>query len=191
MKGEKVFTYADYAEYALPVLSDLREYYRRLSFIFVSETPTSVYPGDCGLNALRIGNKIYARMKSLAETVKKTAIKENAELKDVKQGYPACSVLKLTDKAAITSDRGMAKTLSEDGVEVLLIQEGYISLPPHQYGFIGGASFVYSNTVYFFGDLKSHPDNDKILSFVEGLGLRAVSLGEGALLDLGGALVFE
>ena len=188
---DRLFCFSDYVESMLPILSDIREYHRNVSFTFVSESPSPTYPDDCALNALFIGGRVYAREKSLSGAIKEALKKESITLVSVKQGYPACSVMKLNEKSAITSDKGMAEALTKDGIDVLLINQGHISLPPHEYGFIGGASFVYRSTAYFFGSLNQHPDEVKILDFLEKQGLKAVFLSDAPLVDLGGASVFE
>jgi hypothetical protein len=109
-------------------------------------------------------------------------------LVDVAQGYPACTVLKLSDGAAVTADRGMAKVLSEHGIRVYLIEDGGIALPPYEYGFIGGSAGVHDGVVYFLGDVSRHPSYAAILAALECEGLRHVSLSGGALVDLGGIL---
>ena len=83
----------------------------------------------------------------------------------------------------------MAQVLKNNGIETLLIGPGHIALPPHEYGFIGGASFVHEKQVYFFGDINLHPDSSAILDFIYRHGYEAISLAEEGLLDLGGAVV--
>ena len=189
--GDRLFTYADYTEAALPILSDVREYHVNTALSFVSDQPRPVYPGDCALNALYIGGAILAREASLSSSVKEYAESIGIKILNVKQGYPACSVLKIDEKSAVTADKGMARALSKIGVETLLISEGNIALPPHEYGFIGGASFVFSDKVCFFGDIDTHPDSGKIREFAEKRGLKLLSLSSGALTDLGGAVILE
>ena len=79
----------------------------------------------------------------------------------------------------------MAKALCAEGIGVSVIQNGAIQLPPYEYGFIGGAAGVADGCVYFLGDPMEHPSGKEILSAVEESGLRAVSLMDGPLLDLG------
>ena len=189
--GDELFTYADFVENALPVLSDLREYHRDIRLHFVSETPGDKYPDDCALNVLNLSGRAYCRSDSASVTVREHLLAAGIPLRSVKQGYPACSVMALGDSSAITSDRGMARALSDDGVSVLLIEAGGISLPPHEYGFIGGASFVHRDTVYFFGDVRSHNDGERIINFINERGYKVISLSGEPLIDLGGALVFE
>ena len=143
------------------------------------------------MNAKVIGNRLVASPKSVSDAIKAFATREGLELLPTRQGYPACTTLYLGDVAAITADRGMLTTLSRAGLDCLEIEEGGIALPPYEYGFIGGACGVFRDTVYFFGDLKTHPSADKIEAFLDKHGYRAHSLSGGRLLDLGGIVFLE
>lgn len=184
-KGGQLITSADYCEDAAWIFSDIREYFPHLKISFTSDVFGSKYPADCLFNALTIGNKLFAKTDSISYAVKEFAENSGYEICHVNQGYPACSVLAFGE-SAITADRGMADVLSENGVKVTLIRPGFISLPPHEYGFIGGASGVYEKNVYFFGDVRLHPDFDKIKKAIEDEGFDWVSLSDEPLCDFGG-----
>ena len=149
------------------------------------------YPHDVGLNALRMGDKLFTRVASASGTLIEKARAYGIEIIDVKQGYPACTVLKLSDMAAITADRGMAKILGEHGIRVTLIEPGDISLPPHEYGFIGGAGEVHDGKLYLFGNPSTHKNGEMIIAAAEAEGLKVVPLCSGGLVDLGGILFTE
>ena len=188
--GEDYISYADYCEEASYIFSDLSLMLKGSGarFTFTADEVAPDYPRDVGLNALRMGNKLFCRVASASETLLATAKKHTLEIVDVKQGYPACTVLKLNDGAAITADRGMAAILEKHGTRVTLIEQGEISLPPHEYGFIGGAGEVDGDKLYFFGNPKTHRDGDKIISAAEAEGLTVVPLSEAPLSDRGGIL---
>ena len=90
--------------------------------------------------------------------------------------------------SAITADAGLASVLKNNGVKVTLINQGGISLPPHEYGFIGGASGVVDNKIYFFGNLDSHPDVKAIREAILSEGYLPVSLSDEELSDFGGII---
>ena len=69
-----------------------------------------------------------------------------------------------------------------------MICQGGITLPPYEYGFIGGSSGVYGKKIYFFGDITRHKDADKILKAINDEGYTAVSLSDEELTDLGGII---
>ena len=114
--------------------------------------------------------------------------KSGLTLLNVNQSYPNCSILKIDEQSAVTSDRGLYKALCENGIDTLLIEEGHISLPPYEYGFIGGASGVYGDKVMFFGNIDLHPDGEKIRKFIQEKGKRCISLSDAPLRDLGGMI---
>jgi hypothetical protein len=96
--------------------------------------------------------------------------------------------LKLDEENAITADEGIYRALREISVNALLIKPGHISLPPYSYGFIGGASGVDTDKVFFLGDFSSHPDKEKMQDFIENLGMKIISLSDEPLMDLGGLM---
>ncbi len=187
----RLFTYSSYAESGLEVFSDIREYHRDIAIFFVSDEPGDVYPKDAGLNALVSGDRLFAKTDSLCEAVKEYSRSIGQRLIFTKQGYPACTTLLFGGKYAVTSDKGMKRVLEGEGIEVLLIRNGDISLSPYEYGFIGGASFVYEDKIFFYGDLSSHRDGEKIMSFARERGFSAVSLSGERLVDLGGAVILD
>ena len=191
--GNEYISYADYCEEASYVFSDLSllSVGTGARFCFTADEVAPEYPRDVGLNALKIGGKLFIRRASASATLLKTAERHGLEIVDVKQGYPACTVLKLSEEAAITADPGMAKILTKHGIRVTLIEAGGISLPPHEYGFIGGAAEAHDGKLYVYGDLATHPDGEKITAAAEAEGLRVISLTIGVLSDLGGIIFAE
>ena len=183
------------SEYISRLPSDLRSYITE-----VSDAPYGEYPNDTVFNALRVGRYLFARTASLALSVRQAAQANGLEIVNVNQGYAKCSTLALSAHgAAVTADEGMAKAMESRGIRVLRITPGYIALDGCEYGFIGGASFVYEplnccsighepRRVFFFGSLRTHPDAEAITHFLSQYGYEAVSL-EGRLTDFGGAII--
>ena len=184
--GNELITSADYCDEAAYVFSDLREYCPRVRITFTDDVFESEYPRDAIFNALVCGEKVFCRTASVSPSVLKVTGKHGFGTVDVKQGYPACTVLKLSEEAAITADPGMAKILREHGIRVTLIKAGGISLPPHEYGFIGGAGGVCKDKLYFFGDYRTHPSADIIRRAADELSYSIVTLCDGELRDFGG-----
>ena len=188
--GNDYISYADYCEEASYVFTDLSLLLAGtgVRLTFTSDEVKKEYPRDVGLNALRINNKLFCHVKSASRTLLEKAKEHKLEIVDTKQGYPACTVLKLSDNAAITSDNGMARLLTEHGIRVTKITEGNISLPPHKYGFIGGAGAAHEDKLYFFGNPNLHPDAKCIIDAAENEGLKVVALSDSPLVDLGGII---
>ncbi len=191
--GNEYISFADYCEEASYVFSDISPLLvpcgARLTF--TADIPSPEYPEDAKLNALRMGNKLFCRTDSICARILEAARETDVEIVHTGQGYPACTVLKLTDSAAITADRGMARLLTLHGIKVTLIENGDISLEPYEYGFIGGAGGVFGDTLYLFGNPETHRSYEKIKVATDEAGLRIVPLSDGAIRDLGGILFAE
>lgn len=183
--GNRIITTADYCDKAAYIFADIREFAPNVKITFTSDKRCSLYPKDCIMNALVIGDRIFCKKDNVSKAILDYAKSEGYKIIGVNQGYPACSTLAFGNNA-ITADRGMAKTLSDEGIDVLLINEGHISLPPYSYGFIGGAGGVYNNVVYFFGNLDLHPDASAIGEFIRSKGFSYFSLSDEPLSDFGG-----
>ena len=144
-----------------------------------------LYPDDVNLCAALVGDRLLHNPK----LTDKYILKLSQDPISVKQGYCRCMCLVLNNKSLITSDAGIANTLISCGYDVLLINNGKISLPGFNYGFIGGAAFVNSDTVYFTGDIMKHPDGKKICDFIHSRVMKIVCLTSNELIDIGGAIV--
>ena len=182
--GDSLITTADYIEEASYVFSDIREL-TDVSIRVTDESCSPKYPSDAILNCLDFNDILFAKCDTASKYVLEYAKSLGRKIVNTKQGYPACSVLAFGGKYAVTADKGLAQTMRSEGIEVLEIDNGGISLPPYEYGFIGGASGVYDKTVYFIGDVDTHPSAKEIRAFIEGRGFSVVSLGSGMLADLG------
>ncbi len=188
--GKTLVSSADYVDEALTLFDDLA-HQTALNFTITADEFGSVYPRDCIFNALTVGKRLFCKTDSVSPSVMELAQGQGFKTVPVKQGYPACTVLPLGDNAAVTADEGMAKALRCEGVDVTFIENGGISLPPYDYGFIGGAAGVFDKCVYFLGNPEKHACADLILGAVERAGLRSVSLIDAPLLDLGRILFAE
>jgi hypothetical protein len=186
----EIITTADYCDTASYIFSDLREEIPELKITFTADDRSGGYPNDCIMNALIIADKLFCKTDSVSKEILEFAKRNNYQVIHTNQGYPACTVLSF-ENSAITSDKGMAKTLNDCGIKVLEISSGHVSLYPHEYGFIGGASFYFDKKVYFFGDVSKHPQGELICEAIRSEGLQIVSLSNAELVDLGGAFVFQ
>ncbi len=186
--GDEYISVADYCDTAPWVFTDLTELLPGKRIVLTADLLSGKYPEDCRLNILKMGDCMFAKCDTVSPYLLDRARELGLETVDVRQGYPACTVLKLSESEAITADRGMARTLAERGISVTLIENGDIELPPYEYGFIGGTAGVFENKVYFLGDPRTHRSYPLIESACSRAGLEIVSLGDGRLIDLGGIL---
>ena len=161
------------------------------------------YPFDISLNALPLdterGHFLLCRSDVLSPEVRRAAESAGREVVNVRQGYTHCSVCTVADGRLITADRGIAEIAEGLGASVLLISPGGIDLEPYNTGFIGGASVRMGSRIIFFGELKKHPDGDRILGFCReaaedgapmcGIPLCEIVHAMGRLRDYGSAVV--
>ena len=183
--GSELIAPSDYCDDAAYVFSDIREYAPKYKITFASDNIGAIYPSDTKFNALLLGKRLFARLDSLSLSILEAAARRGIECINTKQGYPACSTLALGDNCAVTADRGMAKVLRDHGVTVYEIECGSIELPPHEYGFIGGAAGVHNGVVYFLGNLDSHRSAGIIKDACNAAKVAPVSLSDEPLADLG------
>ena len=152
-------------------------------------TLQSQYPFDILFDALSIGGTLYCRRLFTSSVISSRF----ERISDVRQGYAACSTLCLSDKAAITADPSISRALTADGIRVLKITPGGIRLPGYDSGFIGGASAVLGDTVFFFGSISDHPESQKIRDFCVSEGFTVTDFPDLPLTDYGSirTLTFE
>ncbi len=143
------------------------------------------YPDDVIFNACIIGNRLICNKKTVSKLILDSATNANHEIIHVPQGYTKCSVTPVGDNALITADTAIADACSKHGMNVLLISKGHVSLPPYEYGFLGGASGICGSIVYFCGSLDTHPDGETIKSFCAQNGAKAIELSNDKLQDVG------
>lgn len=183
--GDTLLVEGEYLVEASEVFAEIGRLLPRLRIGAIESSFAPEYPHDCLLNSLVMGGRLFCRSESIAPEVKRLASEIGLRITDVRQGYPACTVLSLGDSHAITADRGMARALQGAGIRVLLIEDGGIELPPYEFGFIGGACGVYNKKVYFIGDISTHPHGEEIERFCLEAGFETVCLSSGRLTDLG------
>lgn len=160
---------------------------RGMELICCKREQGCVYPKDVNLCACVSGKYLVHNSAHTDE-----AIIENTDHTKlhVKQGYANCMILAFGDRI-ITADSGVAAKATEQGIDVLKITPGQIRLEGFDEGFIGGASFVCGETVYFTGEIGTHPDADKIKAFVRASGYEICCLSTGELIDIGSAVLMD
>lgn len=155
-------------------------------FINISESMGNKYPHDVLLNIAIVGNHAFCNKKHVSSEILEYLEENGYTVHHVAQGYAHCSTCIVGDNAIITADEGIFATATSLGIDALRISAGHISLPPYDYGFIGGASGTTSNAVYFCGSLKYHPDGDAIRTFITSHNKRVIELCDSPVFDVGG-----
>jgi hypothetical protein len=142
------------------------------------------YPYNIGLNSLSIGNLFVHSVKFTDTNL--LLLTKNKKLVNVKQGYTKCSTCIVNNHAIITSDVSIAKALSLEGIDVLLIPPGDILLPGLNYGFIGGATgLIEDNVLAFYGHLDHYLYGKEVLEFLKKHRVEPMFLRNGKLIDRG------
>ncbi|MBO5879670.1 MAG: hypothetical protein J6Q68_03890 [Clostridia bacterium] len=162
-----------------------------INIALTEEQQCENYPFDAIFNGLVMNGRLFCKSDTFSREIIEFAKKQGYKIVNTKQGYPACTTLKISETAAITADRGMAKTLEAEGISVLTVETGGISLPPYEYGFIGGCGGLCDGTVYFLGDIESHKNKEEIKDFVNKNFCHIESLSDERLSDLGGILFIK
>lgn len=153
----------------------------------IEETLGEKYPKDVPLNVAQVGNYLICNPKTCSKNIIEH-VKDKLETIPVNQGYTKCSTLVLNNHAIITEDESIATAVSGK-LDCLLIDKGYVKLPGYNYGFIGGASCVIEDKIFFFGCVQNHPSYDKILKFADKQNMNIISLSDTEqLLDIGGVV---
>lgn len=168
------------------------EVYRALSCadgytVVLSDSPRNArYPYDISLNCAVTDSSVYGKKliclsKHTCPKVVKEARERFYNIVNVKQGYAGCSCL-VSDKAVLTSDKGIYSALAALQLPAFLCSCESIRLEGYSHGFIGGCGGVYGNELYLFGD--EYPNEVK--DFAEYSSLTIVQLLHAPLTDYGG-----
>ena len=109
----------------------------------------SPYPHDIPFDCFNLGDTLFCKENSTPDVIKSLF----SRVVNVNQGYARCSCVILPDMSVITSDKTIFSAVKKEGYDPLYIECKEITLPGYKYGFIGGASLVYEDTVCFTGDI--------------------------------------
>ena len=151
--------------------------------------PGKAYPEDIALNACRIGQSVFCRSDMTDPVILSDSRQRGLELIHISQGYAKCSICIVDEAHMITSDRGIAADAAAHGIDALLISPGFFRLPGYDYGFIGGSSFKLGpKKLAFTGYLSGHPDEKRIMKYLEKLNIEPVFLCEEPCFDIGSAI---
>lgn len=158
-----------------------------IRYVLGNESVASAYPGTVRYNCLVGEDYLIHNLKYTDEKIKE--LSSSKKTIDVKQGYCNCSICKVGEEGFITSDKGIFKSLINNGFDMLLIEEGHIKLRDQEYGFIGGASSTLKDgSILFLGDIRNHPSFDEIHEFLERKGVSYSFIQDFEMIDLGGFL---
>jgi hypothetical protein len=184
-----VFCYAEYYDLNENSFIEMAKYGYKI--VKIEKTCAPNYPNDISLNALNVGRFIFGKQKHLAKEIVDYAMENGYELVNVKQGYAACSTLVLDEKNVITGDKTIENAAKSVGINALLISNENIILHGYNCGFIGGASVVDNDTVYFFGDVNTLDEYEKIEEIISSIKMKVKPILSGRVFDFGGGKVIN
>ncbi len=146
----------------------------------------SCYPNDCSLNCFRTEGELLCG-KGVSDVIVDDAKNNGLEIVYVKQGYAACSTIKLECGAYIGSDVNIYNSLIKLGYDALLVSNDGILLNGFNCGFIGGTVlYTDKNTVAFSGKVSEHRDYNAIKDFCKFHNTKIIELSQKQLYDYGG-----
>lgn len=149
-----------------------------------------IYPDDAFLNCVALSDDLICNKKNVAPEILDCAESLGCNIINVRQGYTKCNIAVVSEtfKAVITEDKGIHKTLTKAGYDVLLLKSHSANLHPYSYGFIGGSCGLHDNVLYFNGNIFLHPEIDPICNFCKEYGVEICALSDGPLEDCGSIL---
>ena len=154
-----------------------------------SKMLTDHYPDDICYNTAVFGKYVICNAVSTAIEILSEYQRRGKTILNANQGYAKCSICIVNENAIITADEGVNKIAKSNGIDVLKINEGYITLKDMSYGFIGGATgLIAPDTLAVNGDIKTHKDCDNIISFCKNHRVDVLSLKKGEIEDIGSIL---
>ena len=163
-----------------------------LKLLTTDEAVGSKYPADVLFNAAVVSKYLIANLNFVSKKILALCEQKGLIPVHINQGYAKCSICVVSGKAVITSDEGICETLKkETDIDVLKTEKGHIDLYQYDYGFIGGATGGFGDKIFFCGDIRLHPDSEKILKFLKKHGKTAVSLTDKPLCDVGTVFCFK
>lgn len=166
---------------------DLELKKRGMEVVQTENSPEPFYPKDVLLNAALLGERLIANTKTMDTALQTNVQGWSVQMLHTNQGYARCSVCIVDESAIATADPDIARVADADGMDVLRIDPGGISLPGYPYGLIGGcAGLIEKRKIAFTGNILKHPDGREIVRFMEKHSVEVVCLGDGMLLDVGG-----
>ncbi len=149
------------------------------------------YPDDTPYNIACTGTIAIHKNDSTDKCILEYFLQNKINIINTRQGYSKCSTLIVDESSIITADKSIHNAAMSAGIDSLLITHGHVDLPGYNYGFIGGASGKFRNTIYLTGRINHHPDAVRIRSFIESRGLNLIFLSDQKIFDSGSIFFIE
>lgn len=154
-----------------------------------SKPPGKTYPESARYNCTVTENLLIHNLKITDLTVVETLNKRKQV--HVNQGYTRCNLISLSEDMFITSDRGIEKTLINEGKDILWVDPSPVLLKGQKHGFFPGCCGVLDDKLLICGSLDFHPQGMQVIDFIERAGLKVKELFKGKLTDVGSIFTFK
>ncbi|MCP4135513.1 MAG: hypothetical protein GY754_31380 [bacterium] len=180
--GDKIFCWPNISREFLKKVEPFGE------IVLCESLLSDSYPLDIFYNIACTGSAAFHRFDYCDPMIRTFLESKNISLINVSQGYSKCSTVVVDSGRIITADHSIHKGALAHGVSSLLIEPGHVDLPGYAYGFIGGASGMLDEHVFFTGTFHHHPSFRRIMEFIEAAGKKVMLLSSEKIIDLGSIL---
>ena len=144
------------------------------------------YPENIIYNAVIMKNYLIHNLRYTAKEILDYGETMGLKRVNVKQGYTKCSCVVVGGDGIITADEGIYRAVKDNtDIDILKIRPGFVSLPGHDIGFLGGTSGRIDVEIIFNGNLSAHPDYYEICDFIGAKGFDIKYFPEYELTDIG------
>lgn len=172
------------------------DYYKKIlpnAFLINGSTKiSSEYPFDVAYNGVAFGNIFFHNLKFTERNIYEYYKRHGVKLINVKQGYTKCSVCVLSERAIITSDRIIAKTATENGIDALYFDSSEIILQGMSNGFVGGiCGMIDKNLLAVNGNIALLKNGVDFSSFCNKHKIEILSLNDNIPVDIGSIIPLE
>lgn len=150
---------------------------------------SDAYPADAQLNLCFCGQFVICNPNVIPSEIVDYLTISEYKIVNCRQGYARCSICVVDEGAIITADRGIGDAAKRAGMDILLIEPGYIALEGFSSGFIGGAAFKISQSkLAFTGKLDGHKNKNEVFDFLKCHGIEPIFLTEMPVFDIGSGI---
>jgi hypothetical protein len=155
------------------------------------EDPGATYPFTSRYNFLRMGQYIIGNFKYSDPVIIDEIDERGLKKIEVNQGYARCSIMKLSENSALTTDDIICSKMLESGISALKVSAKTIKLKGEKQGFIGGASgYIGGMESFLIGDLDKLDGGEKVREFIRKNNHKVLELKGREILDIGTVFTF-
>lgn len=160
-----------------------------VNFNFGSKPVGSKFPETAFYNCLATEDSLFHKARHTEKQILEHC--KDLEFIDLPQAYSRCSLIALTPKVFITSDKGIEKALKKHDLQTRYFPPEEIILPEMPHGFIGGALGLYNEKLFVLGNPDFHSWGSEFKNLIKQEGLELISLYDGPFFDGGGIFFLE